>query len=413
MRSKLAIFVVLFGWFVFVVYIFFEYSEHSNATLKHFFDLKNPHEIFLRILIVAILIGSTVIGYLINERRKLLEKTQQSERQIRCAVEEWKTTFDSIPYGIMLVDGEFNIRRTNSFIANLLGIAIKELIDKKCYKVIHKIDAPPDGCPVVKSIKTKGPATFEYYEQHCAKYFRESVTPVFGEEGTPIAYMHLLIDITDIKEKEKKLTQSKDAFFNMLKDLDSTYNELKDIYNNLVIAFSNIIDAKSQWQKGHSERVTDYAISIAKEIGLEDKDVEILRTAALLHDIGKIGTYDVILDKPEKLTDEEFALVRKHTLKGEEILKPIKGLESIRPIIRSHHEKIDGTGYPDGLKGNEIPLLARILCVADAYDSMMSNRPYRSPRGKEYAILELKRCSGTHFDPEVVKAFLKILEGSE
>ncbi len=240
-----------------------------------------------------------------------------------------------------------------------------------------------------------------------------SVTPLFDDKSSPISYVHSLIDITDIKEKEKQLIQSKDAFFNMLKDLDSTYKELKDIYNNLILAFSNIIDAKSSWTKGHSERVTNFAMSIAKEMKLSEKDIDTLWTACLLHDIGKIGTYDKILDKQGKLTDNEFALVKMHTILGEEILRPIRGLERILPAIRSHHEKVDGTGYPDGLKGEEMPLLARILCVADSYDSMTSDRPYRPSPGKEYAISELKRCSGTQFDPQVIEAFLRVLQKEE
>ncbi|MDP2279231.1 MAG: HD-GYP domain-containing protein [Nitrospirota bacterium] len=146
-------------------------------------------------------------------------------------------------------------------------------------------------------------------------------------------------------------------------------------------------------------------------MGLSERKIEDIRIAALLHDIGKIGTYDIVLDKPGKLTDEELALVKMHPAKGEEILRPIKQLQYILPIIRYHHERMDGSGYPDRLKGDEIPLLAKILCAADSFDSMTADRPYRPSPGKEHAIAELKRCSGTQFDPEVVEAFLRALEG--
>ena len=149
--------------------------------------------------------------------------------------------------------------------------------------------------------------------------------------------------------------------------------------------------------------------AIAEEMGLKDQDIEYLSTAALLHDIGKIGTYDFILDKPTELTYEEFELVKMHPVKGDEILRPIKGLDTIRPIIRAHHERYNGTGYPDGLKGEEIPLLARVLCVADSYDAMTSDRPYRLSVGNDFAINEMKRCRQEHFDPEVVDAFLRVL----
>ena len=186
--------------------------------------------------------------------------------------------------------------------------------------------------------------------------------------------------------------------------------ELHDLQSGLIHAFANAIDAKSRWTNGHSERVSHHAVLIAKEMGLAAETVEDLRVAGLLHDIGKIGTYDAILDKPEKLTAEEFALVKLHPAKGEEILKPIKQFQHILPMIRGHHEKLDGGGYPDGLKGEEIPLPARIICVADTFDAMTADRPYRPSPGLEYAISELKRCSGSQFAPEVVDAFLSMLE---
>jgi len=195
----------------------------------------------------------------------------------------------------------------------------------------------------------------------------------------------------------------------MLKDLNTSHRELKLLYHDLITAFSIAIDAKSPWTLGHSERVTEYSVLIAKEMGLVDGEIGILNTACLLHDIGKIGTFDMILDKPEQLSGFESTLVKQHPLKGEDILRPIHGLKKVLPIIRSHHEKFDGSGYPDGLKGNNIPLLARILSVADSYDAMISNRPYRFALGKDYAISELRKYSGTQFDNNVITAFMKVL----
>jgi putative nucleotidyltransferase with HDIG domain len=197
----------------------------------------------------------------------------------------------------------------------------------------------------------------------------------------------------------------------MLKEIDISYKELKELYDSLIHSFVNAIDAKSPWTKGHSERVTSYAVSIGKELGLKESEIEILRTAALLHDVGKIGTYDVILEKPGKLTDEEFALIRLHPVRGEEILKPIKQFKDLLPIVRHHHERLDGRGYPDRLTDDQIPYMSKIITIADSYDSMSSNRPYRPAPPREYAISELKKCSGTQFDPQAVEAFLTVLEG--
>ncbi len=186
--------------------------------------------------------------------------------------------------------------------------------------------------------------------------------------------------------------------------------DLEDMFVSVVKALASAIDAKSPWTKGHSERVTKYAVMIAEKMGIDAADIEKLRLGGFLHDIGKIGTFDVILDKPGKLTEEEFELVKLHPAKGEEILSHIKQFNDVIPVIRHHHERWDGAGYPDGLKGEEIPLLARILCVADSYDSMTADRPYRSSPGIEYAVSEFIRCSGTQFDAKVVETFVEILK---
>jgi putative nucleotidyltransferase with HDIG domain len=186
------------------------------------------------------------------------------------------------------------------------------------------------------------------------------------------------------------------------------YEDLQQLLIGSITAFVSALDAKSHWTKGHSERVTNYAVAIGMRMGLSEKEIERLRLAGLLHDIGKIGTYDHLLNKPDKLTPEEFEIVKKHTSHGASIIESIKELNDIVPIIKYHHERIDGKGYPDGLKGDEIPLLARILHVADTYDAITADRPYRKSPGKEFAIEEIKRCSGTQFDPEVVRTFIRV-----
>lgn len=184
-------------------------------------------------------------------------------------------------------------------------------------------------------------------------------------------------------------------------------SDLKELFISVVKSLSSAIDAKSPWTAGHSERVTKYALRIGNELGLSQKELKDIELAGLLHDIGKIGTYEAILDKPGKLTDEEFAIVKKHPAKGAELLEHIKQLKGVIPGVRNHHEFYNGTGYPDGLKGEAIPLMARILTVADSYDAMKADRPYRSGLTEELVLQEFRKCSGTQFDPKVVEAFLK------
>jgi len=212
-------------------------------------------------------------------------------------------------------------------------------------------------------------------------------------------------DKEDIANAEKLAAQVAIAL-----ETASLYDEIKELLISTVTALVNVIDAKSRWTRGHSERVTEYALKIGMELDLSSEDMEKLRLAGLLHDIGKVGTCDDVLDKPGKLTEEEFALVKIHPKKAEEMLAPIKQFKDLIPIIKGHHERMDGKGYPDGLSGEEIPFLARILCVADSFDSMTADRPYRLSPGRRFAIKELQRCAGTQFDPQVVSAFLRVLQ---
>ncbi|MBI4838145.1 MAG: HD-GYP domain-containing protein [Nitrospirae bacterium] len=214
-------------------------------------------------------------------------------------------------------------------------------------------------------------------------------------------------------KREQSLRTGKEAFLNMLEDIGESYRELENLFIGIVRVIVNALDAKSHWTRGHSERVTQYAELIAHEMSLDDDDIKNLRLAALLHDVGKIGTYDYLLDKPSELTDREREIVEEHPAQGASILKEIKQLNEIIPLIRHHHERIDGKGYPDGLENKKIPIGARILHVADSFDSMTADRPYRPSPGEKYAISELERCSGTQFDQEVVKAFLTALDKSK
>ena len=190
-------------------------------------------------------------------------------------------------------------------------------------------------------------------------------------------------------------------------------SDLSALFLSTIKALSKAIDAKSTWTSGHSERVTHYAMLIGERMGLDAKDMKTLETAGLLHDIGKLGTYEEILNKPGALTPEEYAVMKQHPGKGAEILAPIKQLADVLGPIRHHHEYYDGAGYPDGLKGAAIPFLARILAVADTIDAMAADRPYRKGRGMDVIAAEIKRCSGTQFDPIVVEAFLKVFEAGE
>lgn len=183
---------------------------------------------------------------------------------------------------------------------------------------------------------------------------------------------------------------------------------LRETLIGAVNSLAAALDAKSPWTKGHSQRVGDYALKLGQALGFDNRQLYDLRLAALFHDVGKIGTYDVVLDKKGQLSDEEFALIKEHPGNTCKILTPIPGLETVAVAAKHHHEKYDGRGYPDGLVGEDIPLLSRIICVADTYDAMRSDRPYRKGLSATEARAEIERQAGTQFDPELAHLFVEI-----
>ena len=173
-------------------------------------------------------------------------------------------------------------------------------------------------------------------------------------------------------------------------------------------ALARTVDTNSPWTAGHSERVTDLAMELGRELGLSHDDIDQLHRGGLLHDIGKIGVPPSILDKPGKLTEEEFAVIRRHPSKGAEILEPIPNLRKVIPIVVQHHERFDGKGYPNGLAGESISRQARILAVADVVDALISDRPYRPGWSREKVLAYTLENSGSQFDPSVVEAYHRI-----
>jgi len=186
----------------------------------------------------------------------------------------------------------------------------------------------------------------------------------------------------------------------------SLYKELEDLFISIVISLTATIDAKDPYTHGHSQRVMEYSLAIGKKMGLSDSEIKDLKLSALLHDIGKIGIDESILRKPAKLTDEEFKEVKKHPQTGAAIIEHIKKLKSLSPSIKHHHERFEGGGYPDGLSKEGIPLFSRIIAVADTFDAMTSDRPYRKGLDPDIAIAEIERCKGTQFDERCADAFI-------
>jgi len=191
---------------------------------------------------------------------------------------------------------------------------------------------------------------------------------------------------------------------------------LNDLNNSYLCAISSLvmgIEARDNYTSGHSQRVTSVGLLIGRKLGLTEKELKIIDNGGRLHDIGKIGISDTILNKPGKLNDEEREIIKRHTILGEKIIAPIKALQDVRCIVRNHHERYDGKGYPDGLKENEIPDIVKVIIAADSYDAMDSKRVYRDRLPSEYIKNEFIALRGKQFDPLVSDIMIKIIETGE
>ncbi len=216
-----------------------------------------------------------------------------------------------------------------------------------------------------------------------------------------ILFVNIIVTIKRISEIEYKRQKE---------ESDRLRNQTERVSLQMMKTLAATIEAKDDYMRGHSYRVAEYSALIAKQLGWSEHEVENLRNAAYLHDIGKNGVPDTILNKPTRLTDEEFAAIKSHTVMGADILKDITLLDHLVDIARNHHERYDGKGYPDGLVGEEIPLSARIVCVADSYDAMRSRRIYRNALPDEEIRRELLDNCGTQFDPQISRMFVDMLD---
>jgi putative nucleotidyltransferase with HDIG domain len=187
----------------------------------------------------------------------------------------------------------------------------------------------------------------------------------------------------------------------------------EEMTQGTLIALTRSVDAKSRWTAGHTERVARLSIALAKKLEMSSKDIELVRISALLHDLGKLGIPEIILDKPGKLSDKEFDLIKSHPEKGDNIIKDIPGMDEVRKGVRHHHERWDGSGYPDNLKGENIPRIARIITLADVCDAISEDRPYRKGFTPEEVYKFFEEQRGSIFDPELLDSFLTVLSSAE
>ncbi|MEE9514413.1 MAG: HD domain-containing phosphohydrolase [Candidatus Brocadiales bacterium] len=323
-------------------------------------------------------------------------KTSNEERErlfsvVEKAKVEWENTFDSIHDAILSCDANHKIIRVNRGASRMLGIDLNELINMKWHDAVGKLS----GFEQLARDALEGlePLSREVCDREKDKTFLASIYPMVGNDGTFQGSVQILHDITDIKKAEIELEERR------------------------VIAMAKLAELaeKRDLETGHHLiRIRGYCQVLADELRkqpkysgiIDDQFIKSLPDASMLHDIGKVGIPDSVLLKPGRLDPEEFGIIKTHTVTGDEVLAGPEYFKMAREICRHHHERYDGKGYPDGLKGEDIPLSARIVTLADTYDAIVSERPYSKPRTHEQARAIILQESGKQFCPDVVRAFI-------
>lgn len=283
---------------------------------------------------------------------------------------------------------------------------------------VYKIERPGDK-PVSESFfniyepvefdgKVKGVFVLQIPDQTIASHVNMLIQDVALTLSGGLLVLFLLM-IGHLYGTTKTLINQNDDLARKKVDLEQSYKKLDDTYKSTVLALSSAVDARDPYTSGHSGRVAEISLLISKEMNMSERDTRILEYAAMFHDIGKLGIPDTILLKNGKLTDDEYNVIKRHPNIGVGILEKIGFLAEALPIIRHHHERFSGNGYPDGIRGDEIPLGSRIIAIADTYDAITTDRPYRRKLNHNSAIQEIQKNKGTQFDDKLVDVFMRIV----
>ena len=330
-------------------------------------------------------------GYFANIFRDVTER-KQAEEQIKDSEERLKILFDYAPDAYYISDLKGNFIDGNIAAERVIGYKREELIGSSFLKLklLSLADIPKAAKLLVKNLRGQptGPDEFILNQKDNSKVTVEISTYPVKIKGKTLV-LGIARDITERKQVEGRLKKTMDATIDTM---------------------SKIIEAKDPYTFGHQHRVCQLAVYFAQELGLAEDKVEGIRIASLIHDIGKIGLPTEILSKPTKLTDMQFSLIKGHSQIGYDILKSIDFSFPIARIVLQHHERLNGSGYPNNLKGNEIILEAKIIGVADVVEAMSSHRPYRPALGIDKALEEITQNKGTLYDPEVVDACLRLFK---
>ena len=314
--------------------------------------------------------------------------------------------FEAMVDPVVILDNQNLVIDINSALLTLLDKDASDVIGQPAKKVFDTFPIPIKQYTHTSYARTE--TTFELGGRDI--YYELTVWPLYDANKEMTGRIYISHDITALKELEREL---RELNFDLEKRVRLRTKELADAYDITLEGWAKALELRDKETEGHSRRVTETTVAVARAMDIPEEEVDHIRRGAILHDIGKMGIPDDILRKEGPLTDDERAIIRKHPETAYNLLKDIPFLENALDIPYCHHEKWDGSGYPRGLKQREIPVAARIFAVADVWDALSSDRPYRKPWGKEKVAQYLIDESGKHFDPRVVNKFLHLVEKGE
>ena len=347
-----------------------------------------PVEVHARLLAIN---GGTSI---LSVSRDISERRAAAAALIMAA-QKWRITFGAIKDSVFLMDRKSRIIQANQALADLVQKPFSKIIGHPCWEVVHNATGPIADCPLARMWESRRrEVSVLPAGERCLK---AAVDPIFDEAGEVTAAVHTVIDITDSVRSES--------------DLRNSLGKMQRILAGTVSALASTVETRDPYTSGHHQGVASLASALAQEMGFTPEAVEGMRVTGFLHDIGKIAIPAEILSKPGKISSMEFILIKGHAQVGYDILKAIEFPWPVARAVLQHHERLDGSGYPLGIKDGDIIPEARILMVADVVEAMASHRPYRPALGIDEALEEIARNKGTLYDPGVVEACVRIFTG--
>lgn len=315
------------------------------------------------------------------------------------ASDDWLHSFDAIEEMMMVTGTDYTVRQVNRAFCEAFEVTPEEAIGRRCYEIVHRTKEPPQQCCAPVVFSTAQPQITESNEIIEGRATSLSVSPVIGPDGQVNGTVHIFKDVSESRRQELQSTQLN--------------QQLVESFKGITGAMSYVLESRDPYTAGHSNKVAEMAVTVGREMGLNENELEGLLMAGQLHDIGKAAIPLDILNKPGKLTEHEFGMIKAHPVTAYQALSAISFPWPIADIVRHHHERMDGSGYPDGIAGEEIHPWARILAVCDTVEAMTAHRPYRAALKMQDAFEVLKSGSGKAYDPEVVEICISVLGMSD